>query len=364
MKFIKKLSRKIKIILQQPAVLKIQNNYDKTELRNAKKLIVFLIPEKETVSGGLMSIFSLCKHSRLLVPEACTLVCTYPKRYTYAKNTLFPNDENIWRFNQLLENRNGEELILHLPEYIADKFYDWLNEKQKDFLARFKKVQINILNQNIELMRDCEKWASLFKITGCVTQTTAHDRYATQEICNQYRIPLHHFSVFIDATVPCVAFDKKEKLIVFSPDKNPYTEQVRACITEKLPDYRIVTIKDMTYTQYLTTIAKALIVLSFGEGFDGYFLQPVPVGSLGIAVYNEHFFPDAGWKELKNVYPSFETLMENLEKDVRFWEQNPIPYYDLIQANRQKQETIYSFDGFQDNLRRFYMEKYDFFPEK
>ena len=53
---------------------------------------------------------------------------------------------------------------------------------------------------------------------------------------------------------------------------------------------------------YMDYIAKAMFVISFGEGFDGYFIQPCLVGSVGIAVYNERFFPDSSWKELDNVY--------------------------------------------------------------
>ena len=72
-------------------------------------------------------------------------------------------------------------MILHIPEYYADDFYNDLTEKDIEFLKSIKKLHINIMNQNIELMPEPEKLKDLYKLTNNITQTIAHDRYATQE---------------------------------------------------------------------------------------------------------------------------------------------------------------------------------------
>ena len=41
-------------------------------------------------------------------------------------------------------------------------------------------------------------YKNLYKLTKNITQTLAHDRYATQEICNKWKMPTHLFSVNID----------------------------------------------------------------------------------------------------------------------------------------------------------------------
>lgn len=56
------------------------------------------------------------------------------------------------------------------------------------------------MNQNIELMPEPEKLKDLYKLTNNITQTIAHDRYATQEVCDKWQIPTHLFSVNIDLT--------------------------------------------------------------------------------------------------------------------------------------------------------------------
>ena len=83
---------------------KIQDNYDLTNLKNAKELIVFLTPGNMKMSGGVMSIFSLCETSRKLLPNSTCILSTYPNGITYTKNDEFPNDEIVYRFSQIEQN--------------------------------------------------------------------------------------------------------------------------------------------------------------------------------------------------------------------------------------------------------------------
>ena len=73
-----------KIILERDRASRIiQDTLDMSMLRKAKKVIVFLTPGRSYINGGVMSIYSLCKTSRELNPDAFCSVVTYPNDYTY-----------------------------------------------------------------------------------------------------------------------------------------------------------------------------------------------------------------------------------------------------------------------------------------
>ena len=79
--------------------IKQQDSYNLEDLKQAKKLIVFLTPSLFKINGGIMSIFSLCETSRNLNPDAVCIISTEIGKYTYAKNDKFLNEEKIYRFS-------------------------------------------------------------------------------------------------------------------------------------------------------------------------------------------------------------------------------------------------------------------------
>jgi len=54
-------------------------------LKQAKKIVLFLLPSEIFKSGGILSIFSLCKTSRALLPASQVVLATFPGKKTYAK---------------------------------------------------------------------------------------------------------------------------------------------------------------------------------------------------------------------------------------------------------------------------------------
>lgn len=340
--------------------IKIQNSYDLSNIKNTKKLIVFFIPPKNDINGGIMSIFSICKYSREICPDAQCVITTFQSKVTYERNTFFKNDEKIYRWEQIVNNaKNVKELIIHIPEYFSDKFSTALTNKDFKFLKQIENVQINILNQNIELMPEPEKIKGLYKITNNVTQTIAHDRYATQEVCDKWQIPTHFLSVHIDTSgYRSYAFEEKEKIIVLSPDEAPYKEAIVKKLKQELPDFKLITVENMPFDEYMDLIAKAYFTISFGEGFDGYFNQPQAVRGLGMAVYNSDFFPDESWLELKNVYKSPADMENNIVNDIKELSANKELYYSLINKMNEKLSTLYGEDLFKRNLEKFYKEEY------
>ncbi len=341
----------------------IQDNYNLDNIKNAKNLAVFFIPDKKYINGGILSIYSICKFTREICPDIECVICTIPGKYTYSHNPYFQNNEKIYRWEQIVHNiQNVHKVILHVPEYFAAKFYKSLKNSEKNFLKSIPDLQINILNQNIELMPAQKKLNNLYKLTKNVTQTIGHDRYASSEICKKWTITSHFLSVCIEqenSEQKKYSFSKKKKVIVLSPDKHPMREKIVKVLKREMPDFKIVTVQDLKYSDYLDLISAAYFTITFGEGFDAYFNQPLNTGSVSFAVYNDEFFPDKSWKELYNVYSSYQEMKEKITTDMKNLLANPSKYNEVIIKAEEKRAKLYSKEKFINNLRNFYNKKYN-----
>lgn len=80
-----------------------QDSYNLSALRGARRLALFFIPKREEITGGIMSIFSLAKYSRIVDKDLVSLIVTLPASVTHSRNSLFPNDEQMamswWRIS-------------------------------------------------------------------------------------------------------------------------------------------------------------------------------------------------------------------------------------------------------------------------
>lgn len=346
--------------------IKLQDNYDLTDLQNADKAIIFLIPGNNKICGGIMSIYSLCEASRKFNKDSLCILSTFPNsKYTYSVNKTFPNNEKIYRFSQITKNcKNLQEAIVHIPEYYVKYFYKNLSEDDLHFFKSIKNLQFNILNQNIDLMPKPKKLKKLRKLTKNITQTIAHDRCATQQVCNKWGIPTHLMSVNIDVSkYKSYDFEEKEKIIVLSNDKNEHKLGIINKIKHEMPDFKLITVQNMTFSEYMDLIAKAYFTITFGEGMDGYFGQPHNVGSIGFAVYNDGFFPNNDWSNLLNVYKSYNDMYNNIVKDMKQLLNDKELYYKTVEIALKKQNSLYRIDKFEDNVKRFYRKEYDFYPK-
>jgi hypothetical protein len=356
-----------KKVLTENRVRKQQDKAIQQLDASAKKLIVFLVPgaDRETgtdkISGGVMSIVSLCEESADMksIHQAEVVLCTLPNEYILFRHTQFKNHTDVFRFSQLRQYfKKAEEILFHLPEFTCSYFLEYINDSDRKWLQQLGKVHINILNQNIRLMPGADIISKLKKLAGLVTITTAHQRYCNPQYREEYGIPLHKFSVWISPEkYAFTPYREKENLLVVSPDLHPAKQD----ILDKLlavPGLTVQVIQALTYEQYKATITRAKWALTFGEGLDGYIIEPIFSGAVGFAVYNEDFFtPD--FKGMETIYPSHEELsrlmisdMERLDNEKDFT------------AYQQTQFTLcakyYSHEQYQENIRDFYEEKYTF----
>lgn len=361
MKLLKKIKRKINNLKLRAKQNKL---FKAAKLNKSKNFIVFIVPQEIFISGGILSIFNIAKTSRLFpeIHHSDVILTTFPSSSTYLKNNLFRNNEQIFNFLQIIDIAPQlENLIIHIPEYLTPNFYKKLSKSAIKKLKSVKNLQINILNQNIEIMPDKEAFKDLFKLTDNITQTTAHHKYSTEEVFNKYGLPLYLIPACIDLS-PYAPSDYKEKenLIAYSPDNNPHREAVLAMLKEKLPDYKTIEIRNMSFDEYMNTITRAKYTISFGEGFDSYLIQPHYVGSIGSSVYNAHFFPDKNALSLPNIFKSYDELIEKFPELVRFHEQNQTDYNEIVEALKRYCSSLYNDQDYQNRIKKFYMKEYDF----
>lgn len=342
-----------------------QNGYDVSAIRQARSVVLFVLPGEECISGGILSIFSMCRYTREILPDAAVVLVTEAGNKTYAQASWFHTDEKIYRWDQVMDNlQDVGHMVIHIPEYMASFFCDELPEESRRILQNIPDLTINILNQNPEIMPPSDTVQKLFELTRHVTQTLAFREKNIQDLANRYHMPVTTIFSYLDLSgwTP-VHFHNKKKLILLSHDKNLYRNQVIKILNHEMPDFELITINNMSFEDYMNKVCKAFAVISFGEGYDGYLLQASIVRTLSFAVYNETFFPNREFLKLKNIYTSYPEMISNIARDIRRYADNATEYYDTISALRRL-DADHSEQQLIGRLQRFYRKDYECMPAR
>lgn len=349
--------------------IRIQDTYDLSLVRKAKNVIIYTTPSWNPIWGGVMSTFSLCKLTREAINKDDTFVCicTLPGLgLTFTKPEHFITEEKVYRFDQIIGNLNEcQHLYINITTFFPEFFYSYLSKQDKEYIKRINKVTINILNQRMDILAPFKKIHNLSLLTKDITMTTASIKHTSQELSNQYSMPIKYLSVWLDLSVySSVSFKDKKKLILYSGDDCKEKGDVIVSLKKNLPGFDFVLIRNLTFQDCMDLTAQSLFTISFGEGFDGYFIHPLAVKSLGVAVYNTTFFPSEDWKDMPNVFLSFEDLKTNLPTLIYNCLETPNLYYEIIDQNVLLKNQIYSKQKVINNLKDYYNRKFDFTPEQ
>ena len=370
--FVKFIYRYIKYAQQRKRVflnkkiIPIQNKeieiLYKKDIRN---LIVFMVPGaqwehgKENISGGLISICSLYEETEKLkyIHNAEVIMVTHKEDGLIWKFESFENNIKLFRIDQLSKHFNHlDNLLFHLPELFISRFIDTFGSKNINWLKTIPNVHFNIMNQNIRLMPTVDVVNELKIMANKITITTAHLRYCNLEKRDYYGVPIHKFSVWIspEQYVFKNKFEK-ENLMVVSPDHHPLKNEILNRIKE-IKGLEVRIIEKLTYEEYKKLIARAKWSLTFGEGLDGYFIEPVFSGAISFAVFNELFFtPDFG--SLQTIYDSMEELKVKILRDIEL-----LDNIEVFQTYQKAQFDLcahyYSKKEYEKNLVDFYSGKY------
>ena len=365
-KFLKQ-TRKLKIIL-------VRNKYFFLNSMFSKRIIVFFVPtDIESISGGVLSITSILKETKHLRKiHNCNVYASFLPGVVgeYYKYNKFESDLVIFDFEQITNKfKKLEYLELQIPD-IFIFFFNKNNIDCKilfDWITNVENVKINLMNQNEVLMPNLEIINNLRQITNNITMTVAHENYATQEKRNFYGLPIHLYSPWTSPTpYEFLEFDKKENIIVVSPDlidQKIYLtkitkEEILIKLKNELPEFEIVIIQNMSYINYKNIISKAKFAITFGEGLDGYFCEPIFSGSISFAVYNNIFFK-TDFYELKTIYSSFEDLYFRIVDDIKLLNSNN-NFKNYNTELNNKISKIYSLDRLKNNIKSYYLNILDF----
>jgi hypothetical protein len=276
------------------------------------KVILFMVPGDEFISGGLLSIFNLYRFSEELatVHNARVLMCFYPgegeEKWHYKK---MDHEIMVYSFKLVLATcRRVKAMQLHVPEYAVQTVVKEIGWKRLTQLRLTHGLRINILSQNIELMPPDNCIARLREVLPEITCTTAHPSYSTAEYRRRLGIPVHHLPAWTyPEEVKISGYETKRELLIVSPDPSPHRESILRLISSELPHLQIQVISGIPFKEYLKLAQVAKWSLTFGEGLDDYFIGLFFRGGVGFAVYNDEFFTKE-FKRLRTVYADWKTL--------------------------------------------------------
>lgn len=354
-------------IFRELKIVTIQNERIKQYNKEAKRVIFFLIPGadfftgSDRISGGIISIVSLCEESNRLrdIHGAEVILCTFPGENLLIKHTQFKNETDVLRYSQFPNYfGDAEHILVHLPEYLCNHFLHQYETGRFEWLKQLKSVHINILNQSIMLMPSVENIAKLKAVFSVVTATTAHQRYCSRQYRDLYKIPLHKFSVWISPEKYIFRnYNQKENLIIVSPDEHALKDVILSKL-QKIPNLTIQIIQNLTYEEYKKTISRAKWSLTFGEGLDGYLIEPIFSGAIGFGVYNDDFFTE-DFKQCYTIYESIDQLEDEIVNDMQSLE-NEIVFEKYQHEQFALCAKYYSESEYKRNIASFYKGEYTY----
>jgi hypothetical protein len=284
--------------------------------------------------------------------KAETFLCTLSGNRLF-KFTTFKSVSRIVDLQQLSALNNVHEALIHIPEYLVTELVKQLNKGRfkRYFNSRFS--QLNILNQNIDLMPEPEVIRQLETHFDKVTQTTAHKNYNSDKFLGRYNIPYHFFSARVDIKqYKFIPFAEKENLVLFSPDDYSKNKRVLESLQQKLKGYKFETIEKMTYDRYKERIGRAKFCFTFGEGLDGYFIEPFFSGTVSFAIYNDQFFR-AEYRGLPSVFDTEEELFKKIDQVIEQF-LDPVEYNKTVKKTNKLLTADYNYDDYVNNIKAYY----------
>jgi hypothetical protein len=314
--------------------------------------VLFLVLGANGISGGWMSIFSIAKETRQFfdVHRATAAVCTGLGEIPLRRYTRFDNDVVLLPMGRLLESiRPGSKVLVHVPEVYLDRLL-------LDHLSKLRTTKLdwsfNILLQNIDYIPSRESVSRLQKL-GHVTATVAHAAYANAETANRLGCPVHLFSTWnCPEEFERVPFHEKDRLIIVSPDVHPQKAAIVGKIAEALPDHQIVEIRRMTYARYRSLIRRAKFTFTFGEGLDGYFIESIFSGAIGLAIFNDRFFTDE-YRSLSGIFPDAQSAVRSVS-DFLVRANEPAQFDTIAGSQFRRLAEKYRRSDYLGNLKAFY----------
>ena len=343
---------------------------------NSESIVIYFSVARDLIGGGLLSINRFVENTKPLCEKFNfdLIVSGLPLSNAAIRHTMFEPALDMIDFNYIVKYLKPDKAVIHLPEVFVEPFLEEVTQEQIMWMKTIPNLQINIMDQNNDLMPPPQaleriptgKYPIVTYLTDNVTITVAHKGYCTQEMANKYNMPVSMLTPFLPEFYR-TEFEQKENIIVLSPDNDVFTgskitrQNIIEKIKTKLPEFEIITIENMSLEKYKQTITKAKFAITFGEGYDGYFVEPYLSNSIAFAVYNSTYFP-SDFKHVSTVYKNTDKLCENIVSDIKKYNSDPETYKNL-QKNVEKLIRKYTNNEIsKEDLERFFRREYSFYP--
>ena len=336
-------------------------------LLKAEKIMVIVVPEYPTMSGGIYSMYSISNIANRLKSqhgyEIVLMTRPNSRGLTYYRQQNFRNSEVVFRFDKIMLCQNVKELYLHIPEYAATDFVEFLPDNVLEYLKSRDRLYVNILNQNSDLMPEAGQLVKLRDLADELTQSVAHHAYFSQSFADKYDLPTLLLPAYTDLSAYASStFDEKEKLIIYSHEEATHKACCLEAIQKQLPDFELVEIRDITFDEYMNYATRCLFSISFGEGFDGYIAQPIYQGGLGFTVYNDDFFPSQEFKRFDNFFESEEQMLEKICDRIKYYADNRQAYMELNAALVDEYDKLYQYDDYVMRVNKLINREFELYP--
>lgn len=282
-----------------------------------------------------------------------------PDEKRLLKYTRFENSHTIHDFSDVLSYFQAvESILIHIPEYMADRFLSGMSPQDLSRLRKIENIHINIMLQNIRGLRFMKSIKSMERY-GKVTCTTAHRKYTTPALRRELGVPVHLLSARGNAKgYKRKTYTEKDDLMIISPDEHPMKSRVLKLIGENLPQIRLQIISNMTYEEYKRLIERAKWALTFGEGLDGYFVETILSGGISFSAYNADFFTE-DFKALRTVYDDYDSLAARIGRDIGTLDEKSA-YTDYQNEQYAICSKYYNGTDYFRNLELFYKGLYTY----
>lgn len=333
----------------------------------AENIMVIIVPEHNTMSGGIYSFFSIARtaYNLRFKHDYLVLLMTRPNKYdvTYTRQRNFRNSEDVFRFEQIQRCRSATNIYIHVPEYAAPDFCENLDEDLMAYLKSREKLNINILNQKTDIMPEKEDLEEIRSLAHELTQSVAHHAYFSQAFADRYDLPTLLLPAYTDLSgYEKIPFAEKEKLIIYSPDTAPWKKDALEVLKRELPDYRLLEISGITFDRFMDLATRCQFSITFGEGFDGYLAQPIHQGGVGFAVYNEDFFPTPDLLDFNNIFSSPEDLVKNIVPRIKALTQDLALYEETNVRMIKLYDGLYSPEDYRERVMRLIDRQFEYYP--
>lgn len=338
-------------------------------LETSKRIIVIVIPEHNEMSGGIFSMLSIANRLRKTKNQHGydVVLMTNPNKtnHTYCRQTNFRNQEDIFRFEQIIYCQEAEEIYIHIPEYATEGFLSRCSEPVVRYLLCRKYLYINILNQNIELMPKADAYADLRRVANQLTQSVAHHAYFSQEHADLFQVPTLLLPAFTDISeYTPIRSSEKEDIIIYSLDSVWYKAEILEKVRTAFPEYKLIEIRGINFDHYMDLATRCRFSISFGEGFDGYVAQPIYQGGIGFTVYREEFFPSKDFLKFPNFFKDPEAFVGNLVPLMLALSTDHTQHDNLNRDLVAEWNKLYSLSDYFDKIKKLANREFEIFPSK